>query len=128
VSEIELNLFAYMSQITIMPRLAALQPRPDVLLAQMIQAWPGSTVSVVNNLGYAVLGIPSIAYGILLGQRDASLRVVGILLALSGVASIAGLIGIAVGSAALGTGSIAGGALFLVALVLLSVAWLRKGN
>lgn len=123
-----LNLFAYLSQITIVPRLAALRPTSDVLLAQMVQAWPGSAVNVVNNLAYAVLGIPSIVFGIVLGRREASLRVAGIVLALSGVASIAGMIGIVADSAALSTGSIAGGVLFLVALVPLSVAWLRKRN
>jgi hypothetical protein len=121
-----LNLFAYVSQITIVPRLVELRPASDALLAQMVQAWPGSAVNVANNLGYAVLGIPSIVYGILLARRATLLRAGGILLALSGVASIAGLIGIAAGSAALSTGSIASGALFLVALIPLSVAWLRK--
>jgi hypothetical protein len=121
-----LNLFAYMSQITIVPRLVELRPASDALLAQMVQAWPGSAVNVANNLGYAVLGIPSIVYGILLARRATLLRAGGTLLALSGVASIAGLIGIVAGSAALSTGSIASGALFLVALILLSVAWLRK--
>jgi Ca2+/Na+ antiporter len=36
------------------------------------------------------------------------------------------MIGVVAGSAALGTGSIAGGVLFLVALVPLSMAWLRE--
>jgi hypothetical protein len=120
-----LNLLAYLSQITIVPHLVELRPASDALLAQMVQAWPGSAINVLNNLGYAVLGIPSIVYGILLGRRYASLRVAGIVLALSGGASMAGLIGITVGSAGLGLGSIIGGALFLFALIPLSVAWLR---
>ena len=36
------------------------------------------------------------------------------------------MIGIVAGSAALGTGSIAGGVLFLAALIPLSVVWLRE--
>lgn len=120
-----LNLFAYLSQITIVPRMAALRPGVDVLLAQMVQAWPGSTVNVLNNLGYAVLGAPSVIFGLLLGKREPSLRVAGILLALSGMASIVGLVGIVAQSAALGLGSIVGGVLFLAALVPLSVVWLR---
>jgi hypothetical protein len=123
-----LNLFAYMSQITVVPHLVALRPVPDVLLAQMVQAWPGSMVNVVNNLGYAVLGIPSIIFGVVLSKRNAWLRVAGITLALSGAASIVGLAGIVAGSTALGTGSIVGGVLFLVALVPLSVAWLREAS
>ncbi|MGD8518766.1 MAG: hypothetical protein PVG54_17500, partial [Anaerolineae bacterium] len=48
-----LNLFAYLSQITIVPRLVDLQPGSSLLLAQMVQSWPGSAVNVLNNLGYA---------------------------------------------------------------------------
>ncbi|MGD1994562.1 MAG: hypothetical protein PVI59_15310 [Anaerolineae bacterium] len=121
-----LNLFAYLSQITIVPRLAALRPAPDLLLAQMVQAWPGSAVNILNNLGYAVLGIPSVIFGLLLGRQDPSLRLAGILLALSGVASILGMVGIAAQSAVLGLGSIVGGVLFLVALIPLSVVWLQE--
>jgi len=40
-----LNLFAYVSQITIVPRLVALRPGVDPMLAQMVQAWPASMVS-----------------------------------------------------------------------------------
>jgi len=121
-----LNLFAYLSQITIVPRLVALQPASDLLLAQMVQGWSGSAVNVVNNLGYAVLGIPSIVFGVLLGKRDASLRLAGGLLALSGVASIIGTVGIVAQSAALGLGSIVGGVLFLAALIPLSVVLLQE--
>jgi hypothetical protein len=123
-----LNLFAYLSQITIVPRLVALRPASDPVLAQMIQAWPGSTVNVVNNLGYAVLGIPSIIFGLLLIGKRAPLPLAGILLALSGAASILGIIGIVAGSAVLGLGSIVGGMLFLGALIPLSTAWLRSAD
>jgi hypothetical protein len=121
-----LNLFAYLSQITIVPRLHGLRPASELLLAQMVQAWPGSVVNVLNNLAYAVLGIPSIAFGILLGRRGAWPRVAGILLALSGVANILGMIGIVAESATLGLGSLAGGVLFLAALFPLCMAWLRE--
>jgi hypothetical protein len=91
----------------------------------MVQAWPGSAVNVLNNLGYAVLGVPSIIFGLLMSGESPSMRVAGILLALSGVASIVGLVGIVIQSAALGLGSIVGGVVFLAALVPLSVTWLR---
>ena len=120
-----LNLFAYVSQLTIVPRLAALQPASDLLLAQMVQAWPGSVVNILNNLGYAVLGIPSIVFGWLLSRRP-RLRWAGVLLALNGVACVVGLVGIAAGSELLSLGSIVGGAIFLVALVPLSVGLLRE--
>lgn len=120
-----LNLFAYLSQITIVPRLVALRPASDVLLGQMVQAWPGSAVNVVNNMGYAVLGIPSIIFGLLLRRRDGALRSGGVLLGLSGAASLLGFVGIVARSAALSLGSIVGGVLFLAALVPLTVGWLR---
>jgi len=120
-----LNLFAYLSQITVVPRLVALRPASDLLVAQLIQAWPNSTVGVVNNLGYAVLGIPSVIYGVLLGRGEGSLRVGGVFLALSGAASMVGFLGIVARSDVLGLGSIVGGVLFLAALVPLSRTWLR---
>jgi len=122
-----LTLFSYVSQITLVPRLVALQPESDVLLAQMVQAWSGSAVNVLNNLGYAVLGIPSIVFGVLLATRDISLRLAGILLALSGIASLVGMGGIVVQNAVLSGGSVAGGLLFLAALIPLSVVLLREG-
>ena len=121
-----LNLFAYLSQLTIVPRLAAMGPAFEPLLAQMVQAWPGSVVNILNNLGYAVLGIPSIIFGVLLARRAPSLQAGGILLAVSGAASIAGIVGIAAQIAALALGSIVGGVLFLAALIPLSVVWLRR--
>ena len=123
-----LNLFAYVSQITIVPRLAALRPAVDPLLAQMVQAWPDSMVNVLNNLGYAVLGIPSIIFGVLLPRTERSLRAAGALLAASGAASLIGIIGIANGSEVLSLGSIVSGVLFLIALGPMSLAWLRGGG
>lgn len=120
-----LNLFAYLSQLTIVPRLAALGPASDPLLAQMVQAWPGSMVNVLNNLGYAVLGIPSIIFGVLLVREDPPLPLTGYLLGLSGAASIVGIVGIGARIAPLELGSIVGGVLFLAALVGFSAAWLR---
>jgi len=122
-----LNLFAYVSQITIVPRLAALGPAVDPLLAQLVQAWPASMVNVLNNLGYAVLGIPSIIFGVLLPRTDGSLRAAGTLLAASGAASLIGIIGIASASDVLSFGSIVSGVLFLGALAPMSLVWLRGG-
>jgi len=119
-----LNLAVYLSQITIVPRLVALRPESDLLLAQLVQQWNGSAISMLNNLGYAVLGIPSIIFGWLLARRR-SLPVTGVLLALNGVACIVGIIGIAAGSEVLSLGSLVGGVLFLAALVPLSARLLH---
>jgi hypothetical protein len=127
-----LNLFAYLSQITIVPRLLALQQTAEyqaasrLLLGQMVQQWPGSAVNVLNNLAYAILGIPSIVFGVLLCRRGSSTRLPGVLLALNGVACIIGMAGVVSGSGLLQQGSIVGGALFLLALIPLSLTFLRE--
>ena len=121
-----LNLFAYLSQITIVPRLVDLQPESSLLLAQLVQSWPGSAVNVLNNLGYAILGIPSLIFGWLLLQRQRAMRLPGGLLALSGTASLVAMVGIILQNAALSLGSIVSGVLFLLALIPLSITLLRQ--
>lgn len=125
-----LNLFAYLSQITIVPRLlasrqtAVYRDAADLLLRQLLQTWPGSAVNVFNNVAYAVLGIPSLIFGAILYRRS---RAAGLLLAGSGAASIVGAAGTIAGSPLLSWGSIAGGVLFLLALVPLSRYFWRAG-
>lgn len=121
-----LNLFAYLSQITIVPHLVDLQPESSLLLAQMVQSWPGSAVNVLNNLGYAVLGIPSLIFGLLLFQRQRAMRLPGGLLALSGTASLVALAGIVLQNELLSLGSIVSGVLFLLALIPLSISLLQQ--
>ena len=126
-----LNLFAYLSQVTIIPSLvsmsgrAASQDAAGVLLAQMLQPWPDSIVSVLNNLGYAVLGIPSIIFGVLLARRTFP---GGALLVLSGTACWIGFAGIIMDSPLLSAGSIAGGVLFLLALIPLTRRLLKQAG
>jgi hypothetical protein len=125
-----LNLFAYLSQVLIVPRLLALhqmteyQAISEFLLGQLIQQWPSSSVYVFNNLAYAVLGIPSIIFGAILFKQDPGKRLAGSLMALNGVACIMGMVGIALGNRLLGAGSLVGGVLFLFALGALSWAFL----
>lgn len=125
-----MNLLVYLSQITIVPRLLTLMATPEsaslagFMLRQTIQQWPDSAVFVANNLAYAVLGVPSIVFGVLLPRTASRLRPAGVLLALSGIASIAGFAGIAAGSRIVGNGSLVGGVLFLFALVAMSWAFL----
>lgn len=97
-------------------------------LAQLGQQWPGSVVNVINNIGYAVLGIPSIVYGMLLHRARPPLGLGGILLGLSGVASIIGLVGHMVQSDAISAGSIVSGGFFLLALIPLSRGFLQEGK
>jgi hypothetical protein len=129
-----LNLIAYVFQITVVPRFLELQALPEYqafsqfLLRQFIQQWPDSTISIVNNLAYAVLGVPSIIFGILMLKSTPVLRLGGVLLALNGFACIAGFIGIAAQNAWLSQGSIIGGVLFLLALVPMSLVFLQQSK
>jgi hypothetical protein len=127
-----LNLFAYLSQITIVPRLLAFQQVAEyqaassLLLGQMIQQWPNSAVNAFNNLAYAILGIPSIIFGMALFKHRKSMRLPGVLLALNGVACIVGMVGVVLGNRLIGMGSVVGGVLFLLALIPLSLTLLRE--
>jgi hypothetical protein len=127
-----LNLFAYLSQVLIIPRLLALhqtteyQAFSEFVLRQLIQLWPNSSVYAFNNLAYAVLGIPSIIYGVILFGQNSWKRIAGALLALNGVACIIGIVGIALENSLLSTGSLVGGVLFLFALMALSRTFLRS--
>ncbi len=127
-----MNLFVYLSQMAVVPRLLALQADPQygaaaaLLAAQMIQMWPGSLVAFVNNLAYAILGIPSIIFGGGLIRVGGIMRSAGLLLVLSGIASIIGLIGLMAANSSLQLGSIAGGGLFLLALFPLTLDLYRE--
>jgi hypothetical protein len=126
-----MNLCAYLSQITVVPRVLELRGIPgdretaDFWLRQLIQAWPDSAVFVVNNLAYAVLAVPSVIFGVLLFKSGgASKRGSGVLLALSGLASFVGFIGIVSRIGWLGQGSLVGGVLFLLALISLTYTFM----
>ena len=119
-----LNLFAYLSQITVIPLLVRLYQQTDsramaeVLLRLTIQQLPGSEVSFFNGLAYALLGIPSIIFGIaLLRGDDRLLKTGGVLLALNGVACILGVIGDLSNLTLLRLGGVIGGVLFFFALI-----------
>jgi hypothetical protein len=126
-----LNLIAYLSQLVVVPPLLALRDDPsyhaaaDLLLRQMLQSWPTSGMAFFNGLAYAILGIPSILYGILLWRRGHPLQWSGLLLALNGAACILGAVGFLMGSALLSMGTVIGGVLFLLALALLSRGLMR---
>jgi len=127
-----LNLVAYFSQITVVPQLLALHGLPDyeaaatVLLRMSLQLWPDSAVAMFNSTAYAILGIPSIIFGLILAQRGGAERAGGILLGLNALACIGGLVGSVAGIAVLEPGVVLGGVLFFAALFPLTWAWLRE--
>lgn len=126
-----LNLAAYLSQITLVPALAnGLEAGVDdpvlhLLLAQSIQLWPDSPVGFFNGLAYALLGIPSIIYGLVLTRGNRLMKIAGWPLALNGAACILGVIGILASRPILATGVVIGGVLFFLALIPLTAAFLR---
>lgn len=126
-----LNLFCYLSQITILPRLTPLLADPDysrtaeLLVSQMAQIWPGSLVAVVNALAYAVLAVPSLVFGLELYRTPGMLRIGGPALAISGAASLLGFLGYLLQNAVLSFGVVLGGGLFALALIPISLAFLR---
>lgn len=129
-----MNLVVYLSQVSVIPRLLQLQAEPqnqtlaEFLLRQALHQWPDSAAFALNNLAYAVLGVPSIVFGVLMLKSTPALGLGGAFLLLSGLASIAGFIGVAMQSAWLSQGSAVGGVLFLLALVSMSRTFLRRSN
>ncbi|MBN2500321.1 MAG: DUF4386 family protein [Anaerolineales bacterium] len=127
-----LNLVAYLSQVTLVPALVTLRLDPnyagaaDMLLRLTLQAWPASPMAFFNGLAYAILGIPSILFGLLLWKYPRTLRWGGLLMALNGAACILGVVGFLTGNALLGQGVMIGGILFLLALFPLSWAFLKE--
>jgi len=128
------NLFAYLSQITLVPALVEATSNPEfatsarLLLALSIQLWPSSTVGFFNGLAYAILGIPSIIFGWAIYKTNRSLRAAGWLLAINGVACILGISGYFIGSALLSMGTVIGGVIFWFALFPLTLVFMRGQN
>lgn len=126
-----MNLVAYLSQITVVPRLIDLQWREGIesgsylLLKLLVQQWPESIIFLINNLAYAILGIPSIIFGLLLFKTGPVSRSGGILLSLNGIACIAGFVGVVIQCIWLSQGVLVGGVLFLLALIPISWKFIK---
>jgi hypothetical protein len=129
-----LNLFAYLSQITLVPALVEATFDPELaatarlLLSLSIQLWPSSTVGFFNGLAYAILGIPSIIFGWAMFKGNHALRIAGWFLALNGIACFLGIIGYFTGSALLSMGTVIGGVIFWLALFPLTFVFLRGSH
>lgn len=113
-----INLVCYSSQISIVPDIArsAIAAEDNLLFAAaLVQASSTSMIGFLNGLAYAILGIPSILFGILLYRR--SKRVSGAFLQLNGMMCMIGFIGYITGSRAVSLGIMIGGILFLLSLI-----------
>jgi hypothetical protein len=116
-----LNLFSYLSQVFIVPALLNLYKLPEskeissILLNLTLHNWHGSIVESLNGLAYAILGIPSIIFPILIMRKPLVLACGGIMLMTSGVLAIIAFLGTLVSTQYLTSISIIGGILATLA-------------
>ena len=118
-----LNLLVYLSQIHLVPVLAAgVEPgSPEAfVVVQLIQTWPSSMMALANGLAYGALAVPSICFGMgLIHSRLAPAA--GGLLGFSGAFCLGGLTGMLTANAFLALGTLVGGVLFLASAVVLGM-------
>jgi hypothetical protein len=125
-----LQLVVYLSQLFLVPVLLRLGQDPaqaalaDGLLRLSLQNWPEALAYFLNNLGYAVLALPSILFSVPLFRQGR--RWAAGLLAANGAACLLGFTGILAGSRLLANGSLLGGVLFIAALVPLAAGFLQQ--
>jgi hypothetical protein len=126
-----LNIFAYGSQITVVPQLLSsvsidqlTECRAD-LLVQWIQTKPQTTVGMINGAAYAVLGIPSICFGLALYKTIPFGKVVGWLLMINAILCSVGLVGYVTDNLTLANGIVAGGFLFTLAVFFIFLGFSR---
>jgi hypothetical protein len=122
------NMFVYISQVSVVQKIITIyegklsEDLLQVLLGQLIQLWEHSTIAFINNYAYAILGIPSVLFGIAIFRMKPGLsRATGSLLILSAFACLLGIIGIITGNQVLANGSAIGGGLFFLSLVGMSI-------
>lgn len=117
------NLVAYLSQIFVVPSLLTLRATPataataQILLGLTLQTWGPSAIAALNILGYAMLGIPSIIFGLLMARQAREMRIGGLLLALSGILSIVALVGQALNNPGLTFLVVVSGGIYFIALI-----------
>ena len=127
-----LNIFAYGSQITVVPQLLSevniehLTECRAEYLVQWIQTKPETAVGMINGVAYALLGIPSVCFGVALFKRIPFGMVVGWLLFINAILCLVGLIGYVIGNLTLANGIIAGGFLFTIAVFFMFIGFRVK--
>ena len=125
------NIIAYSSQVFVVPHLLDLYHQPEtrmiaqVLLGLAIHNWYGTAIEALNILSYAILGIPSIIFAVIMFKTK-GLRVGSILLALSGVLSFVAVVGVATQNLILGMMTLVSAAMYMVSLVIIGVFFVRQ--
>jgi hypothetical protein len=117
-----MNLFVYSSQVIILPALVEkisaenLSATEINAISNWIQLLPGSIISMINALAYAILGIPSLLFGWIMIRVNKSGKIAGTLLILNTLVCWAGIIGIVLKNKILSFGVVLGGLLFTVSV------------
>ncbi len=125
------NIISYSSQVFVVPSLLNLHNQPEtvmiaqVLLGLAIHNWYGTAIEALNAISYAILGIPSIIFAVIMFRKNKGLRVGSILLALSGVFSFVAVVGVAAKNPLLGMMTLVSGFLYMVSLIIIGVFFLR---
>ena len=126
------NLFSYTSQISIVQQIQVVYDNTQyadqipLLLSQLVQAWNHSSVAFINHFAYAVLGIPSVCFGIALIREPVTSRIAGWFLILNGIACFIGIIGIMCQNIVFSMGSAVGGVLYLIFLLFMIFSFYKK--
>ncbi len=138
------NMFVYISQISVVQEMIAVydglisEVAMQAWLGQFIQSWEHSAIAFVNHYAYAILGIPSVLFGIAIYRMKPVLksssswvmpvlsRATGLLLVLNALACFVGMAGIITGHSLLAYGSAIGGGLFFFSLIGMSMIFWRE--
>jgi len=122
-----LNIICYSIQISVVPLIAGDSfDSPDKIYfaSHFIQAYSKSIFGFMNGMAYAILGITSIIYGVLMFKEFKKLS--GVLISLNGISCIIGIIGYIINNSILATGIMIGGILFLGALAAMAFEFRSK--
>ncbi|MHA2226718.1 MAG: hypothetical protein ACXAC8_16015 [Candidatus Hodarchaeales archaeon] len=129
-----MNLFAYGSQITIIPMLLPLlevteyQNVIKVVILMLTQVYPGTIVNTINLAAYGILAIPSIIFAReLMKQLQRAKKISGIILGLNGISCIVSILALVLLILPLAMiSSMFGGFLTLMSLIPLEIGLIRE--
>lgn len=127
-----LNLFVYVSQFAYLPLLSHrlfetdLSPDDIASVYHWIHLAPGSNIALLNGLAYALLGIPSIVFGLFLIREDQYGKKAAVFLTANAVFCFLGFAGVYYSNKTLGFGLMLGGFFFILAVFYLYRFMLRS--
>ena len=116
------NMVSYGSQCLIIPILQrnyhpdGLSASEMALFSEWIQMMPGSVIGMINGMGYAILGISSVCFGLILYNEKPGGKIISLLLIANAIACFLGVIGMAADIPLVDQGVIVGGMLFTLAI------------